>query len=559
MHSLSPLQILPLHVTQRIVHHIVESSRATSSGIIANSKEYRTLLRPLLWVCSNFRAIAYPLYFCHARLELASACNGASDMKYLQLDSLGLGYPTHHLAKEIVIDVGERTVYSGKALDILSQKPYNGCAFPRARTLTLAIVSDDDDEDEDDTTSLAVAAVNINAFVQRVKRMAPVVTKIGVRPSGFARPYYITGHHFSSLVSQLFQLVSSIDYHSFFDSRVPVELQLDGIRNLSHIRYTFEFSVDQPIQLARLNALTLQSLTIESETDIDVSGLIRDTDGNYVTYPCLFSLKLWDQVAPAAPRRLAFRGAVPFPSLRTLRMWLSHSFEDDTFFKGNAMTLECLDIRLSDSIINVLCRHKVFTPGSHPSLRHVGVEFLDGIQPDSFATIADAIEFELSIGPGATVRDIASIPSSNEIAPVISSLGNYTCIQVLTLRHLSLELWDVIALIKSLPVLSDLHTISPSIGAMPDGTTPDNLPSFMLSTFAPMGERFRCWHLNIYSGGPFIVEVQCVLLLALVCPNYAAAAPGLHKPFMELMEKTIALDMFKQYAPWLRHLLSYRL
>ncbi|KAJ2074086.1 hypothetical protein GGH13_001556 [Coemansia sp. S155-1] len=555
MNSLSPLQIVPLHIAQIIVNYVAESSSVVSSGVLVNSKEYRSLLKPLLWVCSNFRAIAYPLYFCQAKLELSSTSN---DVKYSQVDSLGLGYPSHHLAKEIVIEVSDQAVYSGEALKLLSQEPYDGCAFPLARTLTFAIVTDED-EGGDGMSSLAVAAATISVFVQRVKRMAPVATKIGVRPSGFARPHYVTGHLFGILVSQLFQLVSIVEYISYFDSHVPVVLQLDSIRNLSHIRYAFESSVDQLIQLARLNAPTLQSLTIESETDIDVSGLLRDDYGNYVTYPHLLLLKLWDLGAHVAPQRLAFKGAVPFPSLRVLRMWLSHSFEDDTFFRGNALTLESLEIRLGDSIIQAIRRHNVFTPGSHPKLRHVGVEYLDGIQPDCLATIAEAIEFELSIGPKATVRDIGGLPSSIVMATFISSLGKHTCIQVLTLPHLSPVLWDVITLIKALPLLSDLHTMSPRIGSMPAGITHDDLPSFMISTFAPMGEKFRCWHLNIYNRGSFAVEAQCVLLLALVCPNYAAAAPSVHSTLMDKMEETIASAMFKQYAPRLRRLLSYKL
>ncbi|KAJ2108134.1 hypothetical protein IW146_006979, partial [Coemansia sp. RSA 922] len=466
---------------------------------------------------------------------------------------LGLGYPSHHLAKEIVIEVSDRAVYSGEALKLLSQEPYDGCAFPLARTLTFAIVTDED-EGGDGMTSLAIAAATISAFVQRVKGMTPVATKIGVRPSGFARPHYVTGHLFSILVSQLFQLVSSVEYVSYFDSHVPMVLQLDSIRNLSHIRYAFESSVDQLIQLARLNAPTLQSLTIESELDIDVSGLLRDDYGNYVTYPRLLSLKLWDLGTHVAPQRLAFKGAVPFPSLRALRMWLSHSFEDDTFFRGNALTLESLEIRLGDSIIQAIRRHNVFTPGSHPKLQHVGVEYLDGIQPNCLTTIAEAVEFELSIGPKATVRDIGCLPSSMVMATFISSLGKHACIQVLMLPHLSLELWDVITLIKSLPLLSDLHTMSPRIGLMPAGITHDDLPSFMISTFAPMGEKFRCWHLNICSMESFAAEAQCVLLLALVCPNYAATAPSVHSAFMDKMEETIASAMFKQYAPRMRNM-----
>ncbi|KAJ2770959.1 hypothetical protein GGI18_005124, partial [Coemansia linderi] len=158
--------------------HVVGSSRLVYSGVRAEatSSKYRALLWPLMRACSNFRAIAHSLYFYQAKLELVGDFN---DARYLQKDLLDFGYQMHHIARDIAIDLDEQTVYSGKALSMLSQAPYSGCAFPLGRTLILALVLD---EDEDSTTNQAVARVNIGALVQRIKQMAPNVAKIGVRP-----------------------------------------------------------------------------------------------------------------------------------------------------------------------------------------------------------------------------------------------------------------------------------------------------------------------------------------------------------------------------------------
>ncbi|KAJ2016885.1 hypothetical protein GGI14_003340, partial [Coemansia sp. S680] len=480
----------------------------------------------------------------------------ANDMTCLQKDSLGFGYPTHHLSKEIILKINEQTVYSGEVLKLLSQEPYDGCVFQRARAFTFAFAPG-----YEDTISPAITLANINAFVQRIQNMAPVVTNITVLVSYFDQSFIIAGRHFSNMISRLFQIVSGVDYNSDFEGSAPVVLQLESIRNLSHIRFTRRNNLDPLIQLARLNAPTLQSLSIDTDIDIDISGLIRDADGNHTTYPRLLSLKLRDLFVPVASRQLEFKGAVPFPSLRSLRLWLSHSLEDDMFFRGNAGTLESLDIKLDDSTFRALCRHKVFAPGSHPKLQRVSVQYKDMFSSQPFATIAETIKFELGIGPRAAVREIGSAPPNNKVAPVISALGNHTCIQVLTILHIWLELWDVIAIIKSLPLLSDLHTMSLRIGAIPAGISRDDLPSFMLLTYASMGKRFRFCSLRDTVNNIDKDLVLCVLLLALACPNfaYAATSRSSHTQFMEMVEEAIASDMFRQYAPRLRRLLFHKL
>ncbi|KAJ2696757.1 hypothetical protein H4218_004388 [Coemansia sp. IMI 209128] len=555
MHFSSPFQILPLHITRLIVQHVVGSSRLVYSGVRAEatSSKYRALLWPLMRACSNFRAIAYSLYFYQAKLELVGDFN---DARYLQKDLLDFGYPMHHIARDIAIDLDEQTVYSGKALSMLSQAPYSGCAFPLGRTLILALVLD---EDEDSTTNQAVARVNIGALVQRIKQMAPNVAKIGVRPCHRTGAPIVTSRYLGNLVSLIFQLVGRIEYGPFYDASELAMLHLDSICNLSHINFTFVSNADQLIQLARLNALTLQSLTISSETDIDVFGLVRSVDGSSIVYPRLHSLKLWDLLDSLSSGRPGVDDVIPFPSLRVLRLWISHSLEDDTFFRGNAMTLERLEIRLSDPIIKALRSNQVFTPVSHPKLQYVSIKYLDGIIPDSFASCAEAMGFELSIGPGAAVREVGALPFNTVTAPAIPLFGQHPCIQVLKLPHLSPGIPHAIALIRALPLLSDLHTMSISTKHMPLSVAQGSLRSTFISDFiaefAPLGKRLRCWHFggHMHDKGSAI----CVLLLVLVCPNfdYVATLPEALEPFMKLMEGIIALDLFKQYAPRLRRLL----
>ncbi|KAJ2570056.1 hypothetical protein GGH95_004250, partial [Coemansia sp. RSA 1836] len=185
MSTLSPLQALPLHVAKLIVNHFVRSSPVLFLDTRAN--RFRTVLRPLLWVCHNLRAIALPLYCSRFKLFIYSKSPDVLGVRnLLSRDAIAdyrecnyLGHPTHHLARELEIELDERAVYSGKALRMLSTAPYDGSPFLQARKFALIFVPDEMDEagEDIDTDPLTVEA-NVAAFVQRVKHMAPKASEI---------------------------------------------------------------------------------------------------------------------------------------------------------------------------------------------------------------------------------------------------------------------------------------------------------------------------------------------------------------------------------------------
>ncbi|KAJ1814785.1 hypothetical protein LPJ60_005932, partial [Coemansia sp. RSA 2675] len=570
---LSPLQLLPLHVVKLIVDHVVGSSRLRYDGIRAKPRVYRELLRPLLSVSHNFRDIALSYYWKTLKINLTNKDFGDShgyDPQFGVTNSLfhladHFGYPTCHLAKDVTIYLDERAVFSGKALEMLCGGDYASCPFPVARKVTFIFIDDsteeeEDDDDDDIAIGLARVEANTRAFVQRIKQMAPLVNEIKMKlpdrddfPSEPNQP-------FDDLVSQLYGLVTRIGYDFESYDADPLHLRLDTTDSLTHIRYKSEASrgnVDEFIQLAKKNALTLQSLLLEDESGLDVLSLVRNDDDRRVTYPCLLSLSLcaynFDREMLGRP---TFRGTAPFPILRRLRIILDSPFDDDTFFRGNAATLEKLSLYLDSKSVSMLCRYQVFVPDSHPKLQAVHLSIPVDFGLESFASAGEALEFIHNIGSRVAVLEY----NVHREVDIIPSLNNYACIQVLSLESLHLEFATVLSLIKSLPLLSDLHTGMPGLGQISDGVTMDALPEYVVSQYAPMGERFRCWH--FYYGynrhcNDLDTYVTCMLVLALACPNFDYAAPpsSMRKPFMEHMEKAIASDRFKLYAPRLRRLL----
>ncbi|KAJ2027225.1 hypothetical protein IWW57_002701 [Coemansia sp. S610] len=466
-----------------------------------------------------------------------------------------MGVHTNLYPKELVINLSEQEVYSGAALKELSREPFNDCIFPKVRSISL--VFSQMAEDEIDFFNIES---NVSAFVERIRTMAPMVKNISIAGElGHQDQTPFADDRSSRLVAQLSRLVTELDYH--FDYRpVRIDQQLGGLCSLVYSSYGSNDGGKAIMELGRCNASTLRVLDIFPSAHIDIASLIRNSDGSYVQYPCLLELRLNGRPREDVPRSSVFPGAVPFPNLRHLKLKHVYSYSDDTIFRGNAATLESLYIFLSLGEARVLNECGVFTPDSHPKLQNVKVELASSDQHNFFGSDVDFIRFVLSVGPNAPVRTICHSPFNPAFGSMLPVLGEHTRIQVLKLEHLALTLWDTMALVKALPLLSDLHTKSFTPGPWPTGVPNHKLPAYVIARYAPIGSRFRCWHFESDAGGNIKNVVLCVLLLALACPNfdYAVAYAINRDAFMAGMEQMIAKGGFRPHASRLRRLLYSR-
>ncbi|KAJ2344118.1 hypothetical protein GGH92_004622 [Coemansia sp. RSA 2673] len=213
---------------------------------------------------------------------------------------------------------------------------------------------------------------------------------------------------------------------------------------------------------------------------------------------------------------------------------------------------------LDNRTISLLLKYNVFTQSSHPKLSYVNFEEIGDIVPHSFTDYADYVQFSLSIAAKAVAHVIAGISSRTLLVPALPLFCDYACIQVLMLPYVCVDHWQAIALIKSLPLLSDLHAPPPSLGSNPTGIVDEQLPVYVLSQYSPIGKRFRCWHIT-YDARAIDLQgvIRAVLLLALVCPSFDCFNTGCRRrnQFREMTEVAVASDMFKEYAPCLCRLL----
>ncbi|KAJ2877009.1 hypothetical protein GGH93_000273 [Coemansia aciculifera] len=361
---------------------------------------------------------------------------------------------------------------------------------------------------------------------------------------------------FGNLISQLYQLVGRVEYNLDYRSRLPMVLPLTRINNLVHIGFAVEEYCARTIELARQNAMTLQSLDLTYYHRLtDISRIIRDDRGSYVTYPCLCILILRGSRGYNEPG-LIFDDVVPFPSLRCLHLSGRHPFDDDTLLRGNAATLETLFMDLDYETIAMLRRHNVFTPDSHPRLQCVRTLPTLDIQPRASMSFAEFMLFALSIGWSAAGRVISDIRSDEEIRTSLSLISSHSRIQYLSLPHTVLSLWDVLSLVKSLPLLSDLHTRLPRLGPVRTDITWDELLAYVISNYYLLSERFRRWYFEDTTSENVVETAECILLLALVCPSFRHAIShfGGDEQLEGCVNKTIAEDRFKACSTRLRNL-----
>ncbi|KAJ2752844.1 hypothetical protein GGI19_003546 [Coemansia pectinata] len=558
MRTLSLFQILPSHVVELIVSHVAGSSRLLFDGVAYGSEEYAALLMPLQSVCRDFRAAVLARYCKIYTLDLTCFSDQGNDKKLMWPERLrGIGFPTHLHAQELDITLGVFSVYNGTALKELLREPHSDYMFSMVRSLKVTLTQTT--REKRLLASIPAAQdiePNIRDFVQRIRLITPMTKKVCISlQSRSVNESQFVAQHFGSLVAQLHQLGNTIE-HKYDCRPMRLELPPTGISSLVHMDWR-ESNGDMAMQLARHNAPTLRTLKIYLRETESISHLIQNVNGNSVQYPCLRVLVLADwpvsrydqwtmeERVPQQPLPV-FPGETPFPNLRHLGFGGSYPFGDDTLFRGNAYTLEYLHVDLCSRVVRILREYQVFTHSSHPKLQHVRLLFESDRLQALFDTDVSLMKFALSIGPNARVRELHDCQLALPFQYVIPLLGEYTCIQVLSIPFMSMDLWSIIALVKSLPLLTDLHTQFSKPETWPSGVFNQHLPTHVIANYAPMGERFRCWQLVGLNGMEVKVAVKCVLLLALVCPNfdYAAVPAGNRELFMAYLKKAINIDQY---------------
>ncbi|KAJ2811985.1 hypothetical protein FBU31_007668, partial [Coemansia sp. 'formosensis'] len=248
--------------------------------------------------------------------------------------------------------------------------------------------------------------------------------------------------------------------------------------NLTRVNMRIDKEWDMVAPLICRNAQTLTHITVITANVGAITGLVRDSGGLSTEYPCLHTLSVHLVVDPTESQRLTINEAVPFPRLRYLNLTGYYPFGDDLPFRGNAASLESLVLGLSQALVTVLKKHRVFTAVSHPKIQCVRMKYDYYQAPDELSTATSCMQFVLGIAPGAPVRVLPNMTKYEDgLASALSMLSRHTNLQVLDLYGAHILFWDAISLIGSLPLLSDLTTIPMHVNELPQGITLAELPA----------------------------------------------------------------------------------
>ncbi|KAJ2632079.1 hypothetical protein GGF44_003851 [Coemansia sp. RSA 1694] len=410
-----------------------------------------------------------------------------------------------------------------------------------------------------DGINASVVQDNITTFVQRLLQLVPRFRECDLSDYFDFKGLFKVDHgQFSSLVRQILANVDRLEYN-FGNELVRMDLDYAGMCNLVHIDYAFD-SYWSCFQLARQCAPTLQSLILRSrpcspDSWSDLSGLIEDISGSRVAYSCLQSLtvNMWSNLG--MPWRQSFGAFVAFPALRHINAGDYYPFSDDTLFRGNAATLESLNMFIDADTAMMLRERRVFTRASHPRLRSVTIDGADEYLSQEYATYANHMQFLLSIGPGAEERVFPPMELEQDIPRALQLLGEHTSIQVLSMEVAAFTVLDVVALIKSLPLLSDLRLDVPKLDSHLADIPKSQLFETLIESHAPMARQLRRLIVQNYQV-PLEDLAVFTVLLASLCPNldFIDVSSSSVAQFGRHMKSCTASDPFQKYEQLLQSL-----
>ncbi|KAJ2749178.1 hypothetical protein GGI19_005791, partial [Coemansia pectinata] len=212
---------------------------------------------------------------------------------------------------------------------------------------------------------------NICAFVRRIKQMAPLAKNVALTlTASIVDVPLFSDEYRGSLVKQVCQLADNVEYNVYYQP-MSMDLQPTGVCEMIITDMDGNDISELAMQLERRNASTLYFLGMTFCGLNNIGPLIKDAEGRYIQYPRLHKPRLANSQSLDVVQRPAFPGAVPFPVLRNLTIGSEYYFGDDTPFRGNAGTLEYLELDLNARVVSVIKTRKVFTPSSYPKLHRV--------------------------------------------------------------------------------------------------------------------------------------------------------------------------------------------
>ncbi|KAJ2160250.1 hypothetical protein GGF46_002411 [Coemansia sp. RSA 552] len=550
--SLRPVyaQILPVSIVQRILGFLNYRANAATTT-------------QLLHVCSVWRSAILELLCAEYFLRVVGS--SVQDeftrwpTKLPQPGGACLG-----LVRTLRMDIDYNSIFNGKAVHAIYRLWNTRIVFPNVDEVQVCIRHNSNDR------NLLMHDYDSHAhvFAKYIKQMVPKMTRVCVRYVSFTEVKdMVIGYSFDALITTLFHQAEYSALHLSFNDFVH-SYQPQITHALSQIACCWNESYDQMVPLIHASSDTLLDLRITCY------GLSRDKlhllfvspNNHYVIYHQLERLVF----EKAACREDLYRPTLPqikpLPKLQYLKLGILYPFGDDLLFRGNEDTLERLEVTPDLLMLQVLERHSVFQ-GNHHNLKHISVdpyEYPGDRDSAREGQMAAAIaQFVHRASPSPQTVEVQEYRAGQKLVCSIAHSMHMSTLQVLHIRHSPLTLTDIIALLQSLPLLSELSCICGGLGEEAIGVPLVRLAESMHQMHYPLSHTFTTWdvvhdyRMPLNHNKAVSDVVSCAWMLSIMCPSFVRASVGrLHRRrFNSLVNQAISMNSSAKYATHFNNLL----
>ncbi|KAJ2507445.1 hypothetical protein IWW47_001105, partial [Coemansia sp. RSA 2052] len=237
---------------------------------------------PLLWVCRNFRAVVHSNFCRTCELNLLSPSHTVFS-KWCS-PPLPFDLPDTSafcLVKELDVPLDLWRVLTSRASGLISRGVYVDGIFPQVCSIKLKLGASRERRNLLPGGSKESVA-KVGAFAQQILRMAPNTRQISVAAYfGQINMSRLTHQGVTDLLLWFHQIATR-NVMATPRPGILQEPQLASIRNIVDLSCHVGHIGEHFVQLARQNALTLQSLAMSTTRVQDTVDLVQNSGGDYI-------------------------------------------------------------------------------------------------------------------------------------------------------------------------------------------------------------------------------------------------------------------------------------
>ncbi|KAJ2427897.1 hypothetical protein GGF41_001533, partial [Coemansia sp. RSA 2531] len=204
--------------------------------------------------------------------------------------------------------------------------------------------------------------------------------------------------------------------------------------------------------------------------------------------------------------------------LKKLDLDLEYPFGDDLPFRGNNVGLEYLGVYTDCINVKVLNDSLGFAKQCKSLKKVVVHDYPQGVDLDYVGQV-DMTRFLRKLTSSAQILKLTTHTVVDNLIAFPSHKYGLENVRSLDISWAYVSLFKVLYLIKALPDLQKLTWECHGLGAELEGIAKDELPDHIVSTMGNLGSCLYKLHMVKFSTPPMEKVVECIMLLALVCPK----------------------------------------